>query len=144
MCFKFITFIVKFQQMGNVGRRSFLRLAVAGAIAFFVLLWNRLILDHLELKKQETRILPYNENKTVSFDGNYLVVNYEEKTTVFSAHCTHLGCLINKKEDDRLVCPCHGSEYDLNGKVVKGPAWKNLEIIPFKITSDGNHLEIIG
>ncbi len=144
MCCKFIIFIVNFYLMGNPDRRSFLRLAMAGVIALFVILWNRLILEHLELKKQKTRILPYNRNKTVSFDGNYLVVNKDEKATVFSAHCTHLGCLINKKEGDRLVCPCHGSEYDLNGKVVKGPAWKSLEIIPSKITSDGTHIEIIG
>jgi cytochrome b6-f complex iron-sulfur subunit len=129
--------------MGKVGRRSFLRLAMAGVIALFVLIWDRLILDHLELKQQKTRILPFNNNKTVSFDGNYLVVNHDEKTTVFSAHCTHLGCLINKKEGNRLVCPCHGSEYNLDGKVVKGPAWKSLEIIPSKITSDGNNIEII-
>ncbi len=130
--------------MGNVGRRSFLRLAIVGVIALFVFLWDRLIFDHLELKKQKTRILPFNRNKTVSFDGNYLVVNNDEKTTVFSAHCTHLGCIINKTEGGRLVCPCHGSEYDLDGKVVKGPAWKNLDIVPSKIAEDGDHIEIIG
>ena len=130
--------------MEKGGRRSFLRLAMAGVIAIWVLLWNRLIVDHLELKKQKTRILPFNQNKTVSFDGNYLVVNQDGTTTVFSAHCTHLGCIITQKEGDRLVCPCHGSEYDLNGKVIKGPAWKSLEIIPSKITSDGHHIEIIG
>jgi cytochrome b6-f complex iron-sulfur subunit len=128
----------------NVGRRSFLRLAMAGVIALLVLLWNRMILDHLELKKQKTQILPFNKNKTVSFEGNYMVVSHDEKTTVFSAHCTHLGCIINQKKEDCLVCPCHGSEYDLEGNAVKGPAWKSLGIIPSKITSDGNHIEIIG
>ena len=49
-----------------------------------------------------------------------------------------------RQRGDRLVCPCHGSEYDLDGNVVKGPAWKNLEIIPSKITSDGTHIEING
>ncbi len=130
--------------MENTGRRSFLRLAMAAVIALFVLLWNRLIRDLLEIKKQKTSILPYNKNKTVSFNGDYLVVNHDGKTVVFSAHCTHLGCLINKKEGDYLVCPCHGSEYNLDGKVIKGPAWKNLEVIPAKITPDGNHIEIIG
>ncbi|HKK41596.1 MAG TPA: ubiquinol-cytochrome c reductase iron-sulfur subunit [Bacteroidales bacterium] len=130
--------------MEKAGRRSFLRLVMAGIIALFVLLWNRLIADHQELRKQKTQIIPFNKNKAVSFDGNYIVVNHDEQTTVFSAHCTHLGCLINKKEGDRLICPCHGSEYNLDGKVIKGPAWKGLVIIPFKITSDGNHIEIIG
>ena len=130
--------------MEKVGRRSFFRLAMIGIVALFVFIWNKLVLDHLEMKKQKTNILPFNKNKQVSFAGNYLIINHKEKTTVFSAHCTHLGCTINKTEMGRLVCPCHGSEYDLEGNVVKGPAWKSLEMIPSKITSDGTHIEING
>ncbi|HYW95702.1 MAG TPA: ubiquinol-cytochrome c reductase iron-sulfur subunit [Bacteroidales bacterium] len=130
--------------MRKTGRRSFLELAMTGIIALVIFIWNRLVYHHIEMEKQKVRILPYNENKTVSFLGNYLVVNQEEKTTVFSAHCTHLGCIIDQTEGDRLVCPCHGSEYDLNGDVVKGPAYKSLKIIPSKITPDGTHIEING
>ena len=43
-----------------------------------------------------------------------------------SATCTHLGCIV-KRERDRFDCPCHGSRYDLNGKVLRGPAPKDLE-----------------
>ena len=35
-----------------------------------------------------------------------------------------------------LVCPCHGSEFDLNGKVIKGPANRNLNTLPYKIEGD--------
>ena len=142
--FHFITFTTKFKEMEKVGRRSFFRLAMIGMVALFVFIWDKLVLDQLEMKKQKTSILPYNKNKQVSFTGNYLIINYNEKTTVFSAHCTHLGCTINKMEMGRLVCPCHGSEYDLEGNVVKGPAWKSLEKIPSKIMSDGAHIEING
>lgn len=92
--------------------------------------------------KQKNNVLPFNRNKTVSFVENYIIINHEETTTVLSAHCTHLGCKINQTEKDRLVCPCHGSEYDLNGNVIKGPAYKSLELISSKITSDGTHIEI--
>mgnify|MGYP001575915339 CR=1 FL=1 len=40
-----------------------------------------------------------------------------------SAVCTHLGCIANwKSEDDIIVCPCHGSKFDKDGKVLEGPA----------------------
>lgn len=46
--------------------------------------------------------------------------------------CTHLGCIV-KPSEEGFQCPCHGSWFDLNGKVVKGPApsalpW--LKVIP--------------
>ena len=87
-------------------------------------------------------MVPFNKNKTVSFVENFIVINKNETTTVLSAHCTHLGCIINQVENDRLICPCHGSAYDLNGNVIKGPAYKNLEIVPSEISSDGSQIEI--
>ena len=35
--------------------------------------------------------------------------------------CTHLGCTVTVTEDV-LSCPCHGSRFDRQGKVLKGPA----------------------
>src|SRR5690348_11581609 len=36
--------------------------------------------------------------------------------------CTHAGCIVNWPPDqNNFKCPCHGGEYDTNGKVVKGP-----------------------
>lgn len=42
--------------------------------------------------------------------------------------CTHLGCVPNRTEEG-WICPCHGSLYDNSGRVVRGPAQKNL-IVP--------------
>jgi cytochrome b6-f complex iron-sulfur subunit len=39
--------------------------------------------------------------------------------------CTHLGCLV-KAEGGGFACPCHGSLFRTDGKVVKGPAPKAL------------------
>ena len=142
--FHFITFISKSWQMEKVGRRSFLQLTMAGIVLLFGFVWDRLIMDHLDLKKGKIRILPFNKNKSVSFADDYVIIHRAEKTTVFSAHCTHLGCIINQTRNGRLVCPCHGSEYNLEGMPVKGPAYKSLEVIPSKITPDGNHIEISG
>ena len=51
--------------------------------------------------------------------------------------CTHLGCLVGyDKFNNKLICPCHAGEFDLEGNVLSGPATKPLLRYPLKITSD--------
>jgi ubiquinol-cytochrome c reductase iron-sulfur subunit len=49
--------------------------------------------------------------------------------------CTHLGCVPNKIAAGWL-CPCHGSVYDNSGRVLKGPAPKNLYLPPYHFVSE--------
>ena len=53
--------------------------------------------------------------------------------------CTHLGCVPNIKKDGWL-CPCHGSVYDLSGRILHGPAPRNLEVPPYRFLSDNKIL----
>jgi thiosulfate dehydrogenase (quinone) large subunit len=39
-----------------------------------------------------------------------------------SMQCTHEGCPINPPVRGVLMCPCHGSQFDLDGQVRRGPA----------------------
>lgn len=57
--------------------------------------------------------------------------------------CTHLGCvpLGNKAGEIRgefggWFCPCHGSHYDMSGRIRKGPAPKNLVVPPYVFATD--------
>lgn len=125
-------------------RRTFLKIATAGIATLFVLLWNKLTLQHLETSTPKQKAFPFNKQKKVSFNGEYIVVNHDDTTIAYSAHCTHLGCKIDKVEGDRFVCPCHGSQYNLNGQVLKGPAYKNLKTLPSRISEDGNTIIIEG
>ena len=56
--------------------------------------------------------------------------------------CTHLGCVPIGQDGSSVgefggwFCPCHGSHYDLSGRIRKGPAPRNLDIPPYSLGSD--------
>jgi Rieske Fe-S protein len=39
-----------------------------------------------------------------------------------STECTHEQCEVNPPSNNQIVCPCHGSRYNMDGGVVNGPA----------------------
>ena len=82
----------------------------------------------------------YAKNEARSIKPDYLVL---------VGICTHLGCSPSQKlaagEGSGLgsdwpggfFCPCHGSKFDLAGRVFKGvPAPNNLEVPPYAFLSD--------
>lgn len=48
--------------------------------------------------------------------------------------CTHKHCPLDV-EDDGFVCSCHGSTFDLHGRVTNGPAKEALTSLPVTITN---------
>ncbi|KAI9300329.1 cytochrome b-c1 complex subunit Rieske [Cunninghamella echinulata] len=52
--------------------------------------------------------------------------------------CTHLGCVPIGEAGDYggWYCPCHGSHYDISGRIRKGPAPLNLEIPEYTFAED--------
>lgn len=67
----------------------------------------------------------------------------DESILVQLGVCTHLGCVPlgagegeNKGEFGGYFCPCHGSHYDVAGRIRKGPAPTNLEVPEFEFTSE--------
>ena len=78
----------------------------------------------------------YAANNTRSVRPEYLVVE---------GSCTHLGCAPLEDFDVRpaedwgggFFCPCHGSKFDLAGRVYKGvPAPTNLRVPPHRFVRD--------
>ena len=53
--------------------------------------------------------------------------------------CSHLGCQV-RPGGDFLVCPCHGSTFDLEGEVVRGPAEKALN--RYEVSENDNEINI--
>lgn len=52
--------------------------------------------------------------------------------------CTHLGCVpIGESGDyNGWFCPCHGSHYDISGRIRRGPAPLNLEVPNYEFVGD--------
>ncbi len=53
--------------------------------------------------------------------------------------CTHLGCIVNPVPTG-FDCPCHGSRFDPNGDVIRGPAPTPLEWLAVARTADNTYL----
>lgn len=64
--------------------------------------------------------------------GGY-VVKTGGNIVVFAQNCSHLGCSINfNKDAETFDCPCHGSRFHINGKVLHGPAADPLSHLTWK------------
>ena len=62
-------------------------------------------------------------------DPYYLITNDNNHLEKFSlnAICTHLGCVVPwNTAEQKFMCPCHGSQYDYEGNVIRGPAPRPL------------------
>lgn len=63
-----------------------------------------------------------------------VIVPGEEGPTVFSASCTHLGCIVRwEHESNTFVCPCHGAYFDARGNPLKGPTNQPLPKIEHEV-----------
>lgn len=51
--------------------------------------------------------------------------------------CTHRGCTVDVA-GTHLVCPCHGSTYDREGRVLRGPAERALRRFATAVTPEGD------
>lgn len=63
----------------------------------------------------------------ISFYDEVIISKQGNNIKAFSSHCTHLGCVINELRNGEIICPCHGSRFDIDGKPVKGPAVERLK-----------------
>ncbi len=70
-------------------------------------------------------------------DPTYLIVQEDKSLANYglNAVCTHLGCVVPwNASEDKFICPCHGSQYNSEGKVVRGPAPLSLALVHTEVT----------
>ncbi|MFK5854884.1 MAG: Rieske (2Fe-2S) protein [Bacteroidota bacterium] len=119
-------------------RRYFLKSVIAAFAIGTVALWDKMIVTQKKIDTRRTISLLLETNKRISFQDNFIVINNDDKITVLSSRCTHLGCKINEAVDNKLLCPCHGSTFDLKGNATKGPANRPLEMMKFEFDKSAN------
>jgi Rieske Fe-S protein len=71
-------------------------------------------------------------------DQNFVVTQpIAGQFKAFSATCTHQQCLVSRIQGDKIICPCHGSQYNIaDGSVAVGPATRPLPARTATVTGD--------
>ncbi len=75
------------------------------------------------------------EGKIVNYNGKKVGVYKNESGDYFCINpiCTHLKCALSFNEAEKTWdCPCHGSRFDIRGKILEGPAVHSLHKIKIK------------
>lgn len=83
---------------------------------------NRFAPIGVDLKKEE--------GKVVRADSKLLAIYKDEKEIlhVCKPYCRHLKCVVSFNSLEKTWdCPCHGSRYDVDGKIIEGPAITSLK-----------------
>lgn len=101
---------------------------------------------------KEFDVLPEPASKTIRFvqlDGwrevvtsqsVYVTRGPDKQLLVMSATCPHLGCSVAwQPSQNKFVCPCHGGQFNSDGKHISGPPPRGLDCLQSKV-KDGKLL----
>ena len=109
------------------------------------------------IRTKESALIPLSEFNDVQPDGTttqrpfvvftpegqrYPIGVYALANGTYSAlllRCTHRSCEL-QPQTTYLVCPCHGSEFTIHGKVQGPPALSDLHVFP--VTVEGGNIAI--
>jgi glycine/D-amino acid oxidase-like deaminating enzyme/nitrite reductase/ring-hydroxylating ferredoxin subunit len=102
--------------------KTFLKEVVGGLFQYLKNSPDDKTIELSEMDPLEARVMKMGKEK-------YGVYRDENNTVhVVSATCTHLGCTVKWNSDETSWdCPCHGSRFSMEGKVLNGPAKKDLD-----------------
>jgi Rieske Fe-S protein len=85
-----------------------------------------------------------NKPGSVAFAG-WAVKDLAGTVQVFAVNCSHLGCSIDLDlAGRRFACPCHGSQFHLDGTVAHGPAVASLSRLEWRQGDSVNQIVLTG
>lgn len=123
----------------NVNRRDFLKTSVKtiaiGTLALSAFDIKKLIAESEDRtnNSEATKVINIGDYPELGSAGGQVLIGKvfvkrmgESKFMAISAICTHKKCVV-EATGDGFECPCHGSAFSSTGKVLDGPATKNLK-----------------
>lgn len=132
--------------MKNISRRDFLKLSTNSLLALAGLLGLGELIRYLSYQYDPTPPSEFDIGPAMDYPLNSrtilahipaILIHDKKGLRAISLACTHLGCTIEQRNFG-FECPCHSSRYDINGKVLKGPANRNLPKLRVAESDDGN------
>lgn len=120
--------------MTTLSRRDFLKLASQGLLTVSGILGLGMVARILGYQTDPPPQTEFDlgpatgypvDSRTLIPSVPALLIHTETGFTALSLTCTHLGCTLEQKADG-FDCPCHGSRFDRDGKILHGPATKEL------------------
>ena len=136
------------QTEGLLSRRYFLEVVGGGALGVAAAGSVALTAQFLSPNVLREPSMKFKAGPTENYPPDSVTLNKEQKVFIVrakegyfyavSAVCTHLGCIANwKSEDGVIACPCHGSKFDKEGKVLDGPAPRSLPRFTMTLDEQG-------
>jgi cytochrome b6-f complex iron-sulfur subunit len=69
-------------------------------------------------------------------EGKFWLVRTEHHLLALYKACTHLDCMFDwNPQEDKFICPCHGSRFARDGSLLTGPAPRSLDQFGVRILS---------
>lgn len=94
-------------------------------------------------KKEKEIFVPKDIVDRQFFFESVIISKSGDQILFYSNKCTHLGCLIKQSEEGKYLCSCHGSQFNLKGVPLKGPATKPLLRLEHKFIPEKNGYLVI-
>jgi cytochrome b6-f complex iron-sulfur subunit len=131
-------------KMSNPTRRDFLKLTTTALLTASGLLGLGALFRFLDYQtepppKTEFDLGPASQyspdSRTLLPDVPAVLIHNQAGFSALSLVCTHLGCTVDQNADG-FACPCHGSRYNADGLVQRGPAAKPLRHLHVELKAD--------
>jgi len=132
--------------MNTLSRRDFLKLASQGLLAVSGILGLGMVARFLGYQTDPPPQTEFDlgpatgypvDSRTLIPTVPALLIHTETGFSALSLTCTHLGCTLEQKAEG-FTCPCHGSSFDADGKILHGPTTKDLAALHVEQNEQGH------
>lgn len=132
-------------QSAFFSRRDFIQFGLAGVCAAWagVFVQSRLFPSEQAVTEAKPVTIPLTDlpvgsSQQIVYGGqSVMVLRTQQSIKAFSLMCTHLGCTVEWRQDQKeFYCPCHDGRFDQFGEVVAGPPPVPLEQFPVRVVDD--------